>query len=317
MPGSCLASLPSSADSCGTLPGAGVGLEKSCFSLLHLSLQSLGWPRPERQLRTAKLPWGWGSAVPAPPQKSAVGIATSLVWAVTFLPCRTLSPGRWLLLLELLLIPMPQAAPGSTTPPHEPFPSLLSSRAGLVEANPPPRAPSSSQSLISPGKAASPRTPSPRSPSGRDKRRAPPAKPVPTCSTRSHVRRGGSLSLCSPHARNSYRPQPGAGAPRGRWEPQPRRGAAPWEPRPDPGTRPAPGAAGFHLQDTAAEMKFRSKTIRPFSGGMGNEALRVNPRPAAIFWDAGHCCREQMENKWVAEVGRSGFAWRKVRIALM
>lgn len=45
-----------------------MGLEKSCFSLLHLSLQSLGWPRPERQLRTAKLPWGWGSAVPAPPQ---------------------------------------------------------------------------------------------------------------------------------------------------------------------------------------------------------------------------------------------------------
>lgn len=38
------------------------------------------------------------------------------------------------------------------------------------------------------------------------------------------------MSPCSLHVRNSYRPQPGAGAPRGRWELQPRRGAAPWEP---------------------------------------------------------------------------------------
>ena len=38
------------------------------------------------------------------------------------------------------------------------------------------------------------------------------------------------MSLSSLHVRNSYRPQRGAGAARGCWEPQPRRGAAPWEP---------------------------------------------------------------------------------------
>lgn len=73
MPGSCLASLPSSIDSCGIMPGAGVGLEKSCFSLLHLSLKSLWYPRPEKQLRTVKLPWGGGSGVPAPSQKFSSG----------------------------------------------------------------------------------------------------------------------------------------------------------------------------------------------------------------------------------------------------
>lgn len=63
VPGSCLASLPSSVDSRGTVPGAGVGLDKSCFSLLHLSL----WcPSPQRQLRALKFPWGGGSDVPAP-----------------------------------------------------------------------------------------------------------------------------------------------------------------------------------------------------------------------------------------------------------
>lgn len=112
-------------------------------------------------------------------------------------------------------------------------------------------------------KGVSPSTPSPRIPSCWDERRSPPAKACPhLLNPGSHVRRGGSLSLLlSLHARNSYRPQPGAGAPRGRWEPQPRRGAAPWEPRPDPGTRPAPGAAGSHLQDTAAQMKSRSRTF--------------------------------------------------------
>lgn len=73
MAGSCLASLPSSVDSHETVPGAAVGLEKSCFSLLHLSLQSLWCPSPERQLRTVKLPWGGGSAVPALSQKFSSG----------------------------------------------------------------------------------------------------------------------------------------------------------------------------------------------------------------------------------------------------
>lgn len=166
---------------------------------------------------------------------------------------------------------------GSAAPPCEVFPPCFHPVQGWDETNPSPTAPSSSQSLFSPGKGVSPHAPSPRSPWCRDERRSPPAKPVPTCSTRSHVRRGGSLSLSSLHARNSYRPQPGARAPRGRWEPQPRRGAAPWEPRPDPGTRPAPGAAGSHRQDTAAQTKSRSRTISPFSGGTGNEMLWVNP----------------------------------------
>lgn len=29
-----------------------------------------------------------------------------------------------------------------------------------------------------------------------------------------------------------------------------------------------------------------------------------------FFGDAGCCCREQMENRWLVEVGRSGFAWK-------
>lgn len=58
----------------------------------------------------------------------------------------------------------------------------------------------------------------------------PQAKRVSTCSTWSHVRRGRSVSPRSLHVRNSYRPQPGAGAAPGHWELKPKRGAAPWEP---------------------------------------------------------------------------------------
>lgn len=47
--------------------------EWGCFSLLPLSLQSLWCPRPERQQRMMKLPWGGGSAVPASPQKFSSG----------------------------------------------------------------------------------------------------------------------------------------------------------------------------------------------------------------------------------------------------
>lgn len=57
----------------------------------------------------------------------------------------------------------------------------------------------------------------------------------------------------------------------------------------------------------AAEMKFGSGAICPFSSGMGKATLRVVSHPAAGFWDAGHRCMDQLENKWLAEVGRSLF----------
>lgn len=57
----------------------------------------------------------------------------------------------------------------------------------------------------------------------------------------------------------------------------------------------------------AAEMKFGSGASHPFSGGMENAMLWVAPHPAAHFWDAGHCCRDQPENKWLTMVGRNLF----------
>ena len=76
------------------------------------------------------------------------------------------------------------------------------------------------------------------------------------------------------------------------------------------GSRHTPSTGSSRLpppRTPAAEMKFGSGAIRPFSGGMENATLRVAPHPAAHFWDAGHCCRDQPENKWQAEVRRSLF----------
>lgn len=180
------------------------------------------------------------STSPGPPTRSAPAIAAIMPDLGCCIYCLggTLSLGHWLLPPVLLLVPMPQAVMGWTKTPCEPLLLLSFSQTephlGLEEAKPTPRAPGSlcgsGRSLVSPGKWISPFIPVPRSPPGWDARRLPRAEPVPACSTWSHVRRGGSVSPCSRHVRNSYRPQPGAGAPRGLWEPQPRRGAAPWEP---------------------------------------------------------------------------------------
>lgn len=166
--------------------------------------------------------------------------------------------------------------------------------------------------MVLPGKGCFLCIPVPRNLLGWDAPRLPQAERVPTCSTRCCVRSGGSVSPCSLHVRNSYRPQPGARAPRGCWELQPRQGGAPGE----------PGLAG-RIRAHAQRREQTSSTSRDTGScdeiqewshppilqvdGKRNPMGCLPTLPAACFWGAGHCCRDQTENKWLTGVGRSLF----------
>lgn len=189
---------------------------------------------------------------------------------------------------------------------------------GQLEAKPTPRAPSSTygggQSLVPPGNGVFSVHPSPEQPAGLGCRETPASQACPHLlnpEPREEMWERVPRALCTSGTATGPNREPGP--PEGVGSRSQGEVRLPGSQGSPAGSGHTPSAGSSRLpppRTPAAEMKFGSGAICPFSSGMEKATLRVVSHPAAGFWDAGHRCMDQPENKWLAEVERSFFAWK-------